>query len=77
MRKNAITIMQFAPHNWVVEGIGEIMKSKLRSLLTHSRAASHCKKHHLQSRADIDIQGQPSAVNGSQRQLRVAICSQE
>jgi hypothetical protein len=75
MRKNNVTIAQFAPLNWVVERIGEIVKSKHSNLLTQSMAATHCKRHHIQLRAAISKQGQPLQLKCSHQQSRAAFDS--
>jgi hypothetical protein len=49
MRKNDVTIVEFVPSNWVVEEIGEIVKSEHCNLFTQSRAATHYKRYYLQS----------------------------
>jgi hypothetical protein len=69
-KQQDVTLVQFVPSNWVVEGIGEIVKSEHCNLLTQSRATTHCKRHHLQSRATIGKQGQLLQLKCSHQQSR-------
>jgi hypothetical protein len=75
MRKNDVTIVKFAPLDWVVEGIGEIVKSEHSNLLILSKAVTHFKKHHLQSRTAISKQGQALQLKCSHQQSRAAFDS--
>jgi hypothetical protein len=70
MRKNYVTIVQFAPTNWVVEGIGKMVNNEHCSLLTQSKVAIPYKRHHLQSKTATVKQGQPLQPKRSHQQSR-------